>query len=117
MRTAERIVASLPHGCRVIVHGFSTGGYLYSLMMQSFVCAMRSSRCQVSGCVFDCAVDIEGIVDGMANAISKRKIMQAIVRSMTSIYLRMTHSVITHMYIKASDMFKNPPAELKVPVL
>jgi pimeloyl-ACP methyl ester carboxylesterase len=116
LRTAEKIVASLPHGCRIVVHGFSTGGYLYSLMMQGFVRAMRSNRCRVSGCVFDCAVDVEGIADGMANALSKRQSIQAIVKSLTSMYLRTTHSLTTHFYIKASDSFKNPPAELKVPV-
>jgi hypothetical protein len=116
-RAAERIVASLPRGCRVVVHGFSTGGYIYSLMMQSFVAAMRSNHCTLSGCVFDCAVDMEGIAEGMANAVSKHKIIQAMIRSITSVYLRITHSFITHMYIKASDMFKNPPPELKVPVL
>ncbi len=117
VQTAERIVASLPHGCRVVVHGFSTGGYLYSLMMHSFVSAIRSHRCKVSGCVFDCAVDMEGIPDGMANAVSQHKLVQAIVRSMTSMYLSISYAVITHMYIKASDLFKNPPAELQVPVL
>lgn len=117
VQTAERIVASLPHGCRVVVHGFSTGGYLYSLMMHSFVSAIRSHRCKVSGCVFDCAVDMEGIPDGMANAVSQHKLVQAIVRSMTSMYLSISYAVITHMYIKASDLFKNPPAELQVPIL
>lgn len=60
---------------------------------------------------------MEGIADGMANAVSKHKIIQAVIRSMTSVYLRITRSFITHMYIKASDMFKSPPPELKVPVL
>ncbi len=90
---------------------------MYSLMMQSFVSAMRSNHCRLSGCVFDCAVDMEGIADGLANAVSKHNVIQAMIRSMTTAYLEMTHSSITHMYIKASNMFKNPPHELKVPVL
>jgi hypothetical protein len=117
LRTAEKIVASLPRDSQIIVHGFSTGGFLYSLMIPSFVSAMRSNRCQVTGCVFDCAVDIEGIADGMANAISDHKLIQALVRSMTSMYLRVTHSVVMQMYVEASHVFKNPPAELTVPVL
>jgi hypothetical protein len=116
VRTAERIVNSLPQDSRVIVHGFSTGGYLYGLMSQSFVAAVRSNRCEVSGCVFDCAVDMEGIADGMANAISKNNIGRAVFRAITSCYLFLTRSFIAHLYSRASDSFKNPPVELKVPV-
>ena len=118
VHTAERLVASLPHGCRVFVHGFSTGGYMYSLMMQSLVSAIRSNRCHISGCVFDCAVDMEGIAVGMGNSVSKNSVLgQALVRSLTSMYLFLMYPVVTHLYIKASNLFKNPPAELKVPVI
>ncbi len=116
LQTAERIVASLPPHCSVIVHGFSTGGYLYGLMSQSFVSAVRLNRCQMLGCVFDCAVDMEGVANGMANALSDKNIGRAVVRSITSCYLWLTRSFIAHLYAKASDSFKNPPAELKVPV-
>ena len=116
VETAERLVASLPQGCRVVVHGFSTGGYLYSLMMQSLVKRKGLGHCRISGCVFDCAVDMEGIAVGMGHAVSKNGIGQAVVRSLTSIYLFLMYPVVTHLYIKASNLFKNPPAELKVPV-
>ncbi len=109
-------MASLPRDCRVIVHGFSTGGYLYGLMSRSFVEAVRANRCHLTGCVFDCAVDMEGIADGMANALSQSRVGRAVVRSITSGYLWLTHSLIGHLHAHASNSFKKPPAELKVPV-
>ena len=91
---------------------------MYSLMMQSLVSAIRSNRCHISGCVFDCAVDMEGIAVGMGNSVSKNSVLgQALVRSLTSMYLFLMYPVVTHLYIKASNLFKNPPAELKVPVI
>jgi len=90
---------------------------MYSLMMQSFVSAMRSNHCRLSGCVFDCAVDMEGIAVGMGNSVSKNILLRAVVRSLTSMYLFLMYPVVTHLYIKASNLFKNPPAELKVPVI
>ncbi|XP_034241686.1 transmembrane protein 53-A isoform X2 [Thrips palmi] len=110
-----RFLAENPAYKRVIVHGFSVGGYLWGeicLKMDKHPALPQ----QIVGQVWDSLVDVVGVSQGVAASIfPKNDTLKKMVNSCIQLHLWMFRNVATKHYEASSAMFHDPP--VKAPAL
>lgn len=110
-----------PGASRTILHGYSTAGFIYSMIVNHAVESgaaekLPSGHKPYIGCVFDSAVDVKGIAAGMSRAMSRDPTVQRFASSAISTYLRVMEPIITKYYNLASVVFRALPPAFQSPV-
>ncbi|KAK3927746.1 Transmembrane protein 53 [Frankliniella fusca] len=110
-----RFLAVNPTYKRVVVHGFSVGGYLWGE-----VCLRMNAHPglpnQVVGQVWDSLVDVVGADHGIAAAIfPKNDVLKRVVQTFIQFHLWMFQNIATKHYHASSACFHHPP--VKAPAL
>lgn len=91
----------------VLIHGFSVGGFMFGQCLLDIDRQAEQVRDQllnsIRGLVFDSLVPFEGTCIGVANSITRNKVLAKVLESLLRGYLAVGHSIATKHYLKVSD--------------
>ncbi|XP_038052121.1 transmembrane protein 53-like [Patiria miniata] len=99
-------------GRKILVHGFSVGGYLYGEILQRMLASQTESReitSRIIGQIYDSPVDLQNIPVGISKALTQNRLAQRSMQGSLQVYLRVMHSAATKHYYKSSHMFHHNP--------
>lgn len=97
----------------ILVHGFSVGGYVYSEILTSMLATQKDEEItgRIIGQIWDSAVDVGDIPDGMSRALLKNTTMQTGMRKSLDVYMRMTHNFAGQHLLRGSRLFYHNPVK------
>jgi hypothetical protein len=94
----------------IVIHAFSVGGY----QLGETVVKLQSSdehkdiRDSIKGIVLDSMVYIEDAAPGLSRAITTNPVLQPILETSISTFLKLFHNISVKNYLKVSDSLFNP---------
>ncbi len=94
----------------IVIHAFSVGGY----QLGETVVKLQSSdehkdiRDSIKGIVLDSMVYIEDAAPGLSRAITTNPVLQPILETSISTFLKIFHNISYKNYLKVSDSLFNP---------
>lgn len=100
----------------ILVHGFSVGGYLYGeLLVKLQLMPERYAhvRSRMIGQIFDSPVDVEGIPTGFSQILTKNRLLQSILFSSITLYMKLFKEQATKYFMRSSAAFHEN--ELNIP--
>lgn len=100
----------------IFVHGFSTGGYLYSEILQRMISAEKKDgeiTNRIIGQIFDSMADLHNIPEGFSKALLKSgSFLQVGVEKALMGYLNLMENRATCHYRRGSHVFYNNPVNV-----
>ncbi|KAF2354518.1 Protein of unknown function DUF829 TMEM53 [Trinorchestia longiramus] len=92
----------------VLIHGFSVGAYVFGesmVKMENNLKRYSPLMDRFVGQIWDSPVDLEGIPNGVAKAVTKNRLLQASIESYLDWFLRTQYDNATVHYIRSKEKF------------